>query len=188
MVQAICTFLDFLFLAHLPIQSSKTLDLLDHALQAFHDHMAIFVDLGIRKDFNIPKLHACQHYKSSIKLFGSTDNYDTQYMECLHKIFSKDPYWRSNKKDELSQMTAFLERCEQVHQHTGYVHWRENSSIKAIKQAPIPTLTPHHHIKMAKRPTARSVSIEKLETDYRALQFREAFMRFVIQWQRPGIR
>ena len=188
MVRAIRAFLDFLFLARLPIQSSKTLDLLDHALQAFHDHMAIFVDLGIRKDFNIPKLHACRHYKSSIKLFGSTDNYDTQYTECLHKIFSKDPYRKTNKKDELSQMTALLERREQVHQHKGYVHWRKNGSVKAIKRDPIPTLTPRRRIKMAKRPTAHSVSIEKLETDYGASQFHEAFLRFVIQWQRPGIR
>jgi hypothetical protein len=133
MVWAIRVFLDFLYLAHLPIQLSKTLDLLDCVLQALHDDMAIFIDLGIRKDFNIPKLHVCRHYKSSIKLFGSTDNYDTQYTESLHKIFSKDPFWASNKKDELQQMMALLERQEQVHQHTGYVHLREKGSIKATK-------------------------------------------------------
>ena len=86
------------------------------------------------------------------------------------------------------QMTALLERREQVHQHTGYVHWRENGTIKAPKWDPIPTLTPPHLIKMAKRPTTGSVSIKKLETDYSALRFHEAFARFVIQWQRPGIR
>ena len=188
MIQAVRTFLDFLYLACLPIQSSKTLDLLDCALRAFHDNMTIFVDLGIRKNFNILKLHACQHYKSSIKLFGSTDNYDTQYTESLHKIFSKEPYHKSNKKDELVQMTALLERREQVHQHTGYIHWQENSTIKATKRNPIPTLTPPRLIKMAKRPTTGSVSIEKLEMDYSALGFCEAFARFMIQWQRPGIR
>ena len=92
MVWAVRTFLNFLYLACLLIQSSKTLDLLDQALQAFHNNIKIFIDLGIRKNFNIPKLHSCHHYKSSIKLFGSTDNYDTQYTEGLHKPFSKDPY------------------------------------------------------------------------------------------------
>ena len=85
-------------------------------------------------------------------------------------------------------MMALLERQEQVHQHTGYVHWQENGTIKATKQDPIPTLTPCHHIKMAKWPTARSVSIKKLEMDYGASQFHEAFAQFVIQWQQPGIR
>ena len=188
MIWAIHTFLDFLYLARLPIQSSKTLNLLDYALQAFHDDMAIFINLGIRKDYNIPKLHACRNYKSSIKLFGSTDNYDTQYTESLHKIFSKDPFRASNKKDKLQQMMALLEHREQVHQHTGYVHWWEKGSIKATKQDPIPTLTPRRRIKMAKRPTACSVSIENLEIDYGASQFCEAFMRFVIQWQQLGIR
>lgn len=41
---------------------------------------------------------------------------------------------------------------------------------------------------MAKRPSARSVSIEQLEMDYGASQFCDAFARFVIQWQRPTIR
>ena len=45
MVQAIRTFLDFLYLARLPIQSSKTLDLLDQALQAFHDNIKIFISV-----------------------------------------------------------------------------------------------------------------------------------------------
>ena len=48
--------------------------------------------------------------------------------------------------------------------------------------------TTPHLIKMAKRPTTGSVSIEKLETDYGASRFHEAFARFVIQWQRAGIR
>ena len=188
MVRAIRAFLDFMYLARLPIQSSKTLDLLDKALQAFHDNIKIFVDLGIRTNFNIPKLHSCRHYKPSIKLFGSTDNYDTQYTEGLHRPFAKNLYRATNKKDELPQMTSLLERLEQVHQHTGYIHWREQGTIRTTKRDPIPTLTPHRHIKMTKRPSARSVSIEQLETNYGASQFREAFARFVVQWQRPTIR
>jgi hypothetical protein len=175
MVRAICAFLDFMYLARLPIQSSKTLNLLDQAQQAFHNNIKIFVDLGIRTNFNIPKLHSCHHYKPSIKLFGSTDNYDTQYTEGLHRPFAKNLYRATNKKDELLQMTSLLEQLEQVHQHTGYIHWQEQGTIRTTKRDPIPTLTPHRRIKMTKRPSACSVSTEQLETDYGTSQFREAF-------------
>ena len=190
MVQAVRAFLDFLYLTRLPIQSSKTLRSLHHALQAFHMNMTIFIDLGIRKNFNIPKLHACRHYESLIRLFGSTDNYDTQYTERLHKDFAKKPSRATNMRDELLQMAVWLERQEQVHQHAGYVHWLEQGGIRgtAITRDHIPNLKPHCCIKMSKAPTVYSVSIEKLETDYGALRFRETFARFVVQWQQPGIR
>ena len=130
MIWTICAFLDFLYLACLPIQSSKSLSSLRQALKAFHENMTIFVNLWIWKNFNIPKFHACRHYESSIRLFGSTDNYDTQYMECLHKDFSKKPSRASNMRDKLPQMTAWLEWQEQAHQHVGYVHWLEQGGIQ----------------------------------------------------------
>ena len=178
MIHVIHAFLDFLYLAHLPIHSSKTLSSLNQTLQAFHENVTIFIDLDIRKHFNIPKFHVCQHYESSIRLYGSTDNYDTQHTEHLHK-FSKELYQASNKRDELPQMMAMLAQQEQVHQHIGYVHWRQQGSIQVGTQDPIPNLQPHHCIKMTKRPSAYSVSIEKLETDYGTSRFRNAFVQFI---------
>ena len=189
MVRAIRAFLDFLYLACLPSQTTKTLILLRQALQAFHENKAIFVDLGIQWNFNIPKIHACRHYESLIRLFGSTDNFNTQYTECLHKDFLKKPSRATNMRDELPQMTVWLEQQEQVHQHAGYVHWLEQGGIQAATTcSPIPNLKPHHCIKMSKDPTVYSVSIEKLETDYGASRFRETFAQFIVQWQQPGIR
>ncbi|KAJ6620888.1 hypothetical protein B0H10DRAFT_1791013, partial [Mycena sp. CBHHK59/15] len=54
-----------------------TLAHLENALQRFHDNKSIFVDLGIRDDFNLPKLHFCRHYITYIKFFGTMDNYNT---------------------------------------------------------------------------------------------------------------
>ena len=60
------------------------------ALDAFHDNKQIFIDLDIQEQFNLPKLNACTHYIASIKLFGTTDNYDTQYTEQLHIDLAKE--------------------------------------------------------------------------------------------------
>jgi hypothetical protein len=58
--------LDFLYFAQYPIHTNKTLDLMDAALEHFHENKAIFCDLGICNSFNIPKLHWACHYTSAI--------------------------------------------------------------------------------------------------------------------------
>ena len=116
--------LDFLYYAQYPTHTSGTLDLLDKALKSFHANKQIFVDLGIQAHFWLLKLHSLDHYRCVIEMFGTTDNYNTQYTERLHINFAKDAYRTSNKKDELSQMTAWLERHEKVQHHEKYVQWR----------------------------------------------------------------
>lgn len=81
LLRAVCGLLDFLYLVQYPCHSSETLPLLDEALTLFHDNKQIFVDLGIRNHFNLPKLHATRHYISMIRFFGTTDNYNTEYTE-----------------------------------------------------------------------------------------------------------
>ncbi|KAG1760406.1 hypothetical protein EDD22DRAFT_980615 [Suillus occidentalis] len=109
LLQAVRGLLDFLYLAQYPCHSSDTLSLLNKALALFHDNKQIFVDLGIHNNFNLPKLHVTQHYASMIHLYGTTDNYNTEYMECLHIDFTKDAYCATNHKDEFAQMTWWLE-------------------------------------------------------------------------------
>jgi hypothetical protein len=76
--------LDFLYLAEYPVHTTESLTTLDDALDSFHKNKDIFVELGIWQSFNIPKLHSLQHYSGAIKLFGTTDNYNTQVIEHLH--------------------------------------------------------------------------------------------------------
>ncbi|KAI1788558.1 hypothetical protein LXA43DRAFT_1063534 [Ganoderma leucocontextum] len=85
-----------------PSHTSETLSLLHGALERFHANKAVFVDLGIRMNFMIPKLHSFDHYGDSIKLFGTTDNYDTQYTEHLHIDSAKDVYRAHQKKRKIS--------------------------------------------------------------------------------------
>ena len=84
LVRAVHALLDFLYLAQYPVHTDETLELLDEALDRFRANREIFVELGIRDGFNIPKLHFACHYVELIKLFGTTDNFNTEHTECLH--------------------------------------------------------------------------------------------------------
>ena len=110
------------------MHTDETLELLDDALARFHSAKEIFVDLGIRESFNIPKLHFVQHYVMFIRLYGTTDNFDTAYTERLHIDFAKHAYAATNHKDEFTQMAKWLERKEKIFRHEQYLKWQEDGS------------------------------------------------------------
>ena len=156
LVRATRALLDFLYIAQYPTQTSETLSMLDTALATFHENKAVFVDLGIRSHFRLPKLHSLDHYRQSIELFGTTDNYDTQYSERLHIDMAKDAYRATNRKDELSQMTIWLERKEKIQRHEKHIEWRlsqlaaaqgnrepPSRSTSAVHAAPLPAPSTH---------------------------------------------
>ncbi|KIJ63535.1 hypothetical protein HYDPIDRAFT_66918, partial [Hydnomerulius pinastri MD-312] len=113
--------LDFLYLAQYPCLSEETLELVDDALTHFHNNKAIFVDLGIRSSFELPKLHSLRHYVYMVRCFWTTDNYTTAYTERLHIDLTKDAYRATNHKDEYFQMTVWLERKEKMLYHNNYI-------------------------------------------------------------------
>jgi hypothetical protein len=80
------------------------------ALARFHADKDIFIELGVHSHFNIPKLHFAIHYVHLIKLFGTTDNFNTEYTEHLHIDLAKDAYAATNRKDKYPQMTVWLTR------------------------------------------------------------------------------
>lgn len=102
--------LDFLYLAQYKAHRSTTLGDMDAALRKFHANKNIFVDLGVRARFQLPKLHNAGHYRYSIELFGTTENYNTQTTERLHIDYTKDAYNASNTRNAFAQMTKWLER------------------------------------------------------------------------------
>ncbi|KAG2158664.1 uncharacterized protein EDB93DRAFT_1237945 [Suillus bovinus] len=146
--------------------------LLDEALDLFYENKLIFIDLGIRINFNLPKLHA----------FGSTDNYNTEYTERLHIDLAKDAYCAMNHKDEFAQMTHWLERKEKVLRHQKYVSWRLAGSheLDPYHSHP-PDMTFSRKQVMVKHPSAKSVSLETLATDYGATHFRDALACYIAQ-------
>jgi hypothetical protein len=141
LVRATCALLDFLYLAQYLVHSSRTLEQLQAALTCFHDNKQVFDDLGIRESWEIPKLHFVSHYVALIKTLGTVDNFNTEYTECLHIDLAKNAYKATNHRDELPQMTIWLERREKSR------NMRKKSSGILMAVLPlIPIYLFYHHL------------------------------------------
>ncbi|KAJ7212297.1 hypothetical protein GGX14DRAFT_534532 [Mycena pura] len=163
LVRAVRTILDFLYHSEYPIHSSETVTLLTADLERFHGNKSIFVELGIRDHFNLPKLH---------NLFGTLDNFNTEHTERLHINFTKDAYRATNRKNKYTQMTIWLERREKILHHKKFVRWR-------LAGSPSPTLTKH--------PSAYGVNFAALADRYGAEFFQDVFARFVVAFKNPTV-
>jgi hypothetical protein len=186
LVACIRSFLDFLYLARYPSHSDETLKQMENALDAFHLNKGIFIDLGIRENFHLPKLEALNHYITSIKLFGTLDNCDTEYTERLHIDLTKNAYRASNHKDEYPQMTLWLDRKEKMLRHEKFIHWRLSGNSSSIP--PLPSLLRFpRELKMTKKEST-SAHISDLSTTYNVRFFIDALTRFVAQRKFPTLR
>ena len=185
-IRAVRSLLDFLYLAQYPSHTTHTLTRLNDALASFHDNKHIFIELGVREHFEIPKLHSLTHYSESIKLFGTTDNYNTEQSERLHIDFTKDAYRALNRKDEYSQMTTWLERREKVQHHHLFVNWRLAGQPTMSSNDPIQNPL-HVHIKMTKHPSRKAVTLDALTLEYGAIDFADALADFVIHHNNPEL-
>ncbi|KAF8952951.1 hypothetical protein BDZ97DRAFT_1992200 [Flammula alnicola] len=173
LLRAVRGMLDFLYLAKYPVHTTETLDELEKSLEMFNTNRQIFVDLGIHVDFNFPKGHFTGHYRYLIELYGTADNFNTEYTERLHINLAKDAYRSTNSKDEYPQMTAWLDRREQVLLHDKFIQ-RRLSVADNIHQPCTST-----------RPSVYGVSLETIKTSYGASQFEAALSRLVVHVQHP---
>lgn len=188
LVAAVRGLLDFVYRAQYPLHSTETLRSLDNARLQFHANKDIFVDLGIRTHFNFPKLHAMDHYVRNITLFGTTDNYNTEYTERLHIDLAKDAYRSTNRKDEFSQMTLWLERKEKIIRHEKFVNWKHaGSPLPPIIENLNPGIVYERKLVMARNPTRKATKFTTLETDYGAAFFRDALSRYLVQLMNPDL-
>ncbi|KAF9455627.1 hypothetical protein BDZ94DRAFT_1286081 [Collybia nuda] len=161
LIRSLCALLDFLYLAQYPIHTSETLKAMESALQHFHDN---------------------KH------LFGTTDNFNTEYTERLHIDLAKDAYAATNHKDEYPQMTMWLERKEKIARHEKYIKWRlEGSPVPTSVDWLPPGLDLNRTLHMAKYPTVHSAPIERIESQYHATHFCAAFACFVVLTNEPNV-
>jgi Plavaka transposase len=188
LLRAVRALLDFLYLAQLPSHTTDTIHRLNDSVTRFHQNKDIFVELGSREHFNIPKFHSLLHYASSITLFGATDNYSTEQTERLHIDFAKEAYRATNHKDELSQMTTWLVRREKVQQHSAFVKWQhEDHEQTNPTRTPIgPPRPDMRSLKMTLHPSVKSVSFDVLASSYGALDFLDALADFIAHLNHPG--
>ncbi len=187
-VRAVRAILDFMYLAQYPSHTTNTLNCLEASLARFHDNKDAFIDLGVCKNFLILKLHSLLHYKSSITLFGTTDNYNTEQSEWLHIDLAKDVYCVTNHKDEYTQMTAWLVRCEKIHVHAAFIKWWQWSDLAPTQNlVPIGLLQAQpQYPKMTRHPSIKAVSFEALAENYGAVEFQDALADYIAQANHPG--
>ena len=105
MVQTMCAFLEFCYIARRDIHDTHSLSALDNALQRFHQHREIFRESGVRsKGFNLPRQHSLIHYRKLIHAFGAPNGLCSSITESKHIKAVKEPWQRSNRFEALSQM------------------------------------------------------------------------------------
>ena len=63
MVRALSAFLEFCYLVHRLQIDEDVLIKIDAAIERYHIEHEIFVECGLRSDFNLPHQHALLHYR-----------------------------------------------------------------------------------------------------------------------------
>ena len=188
LIRAVRALMDFLFLAQYESHTSDTIAELQSCLGRFHENKEVFIDLRARQNFELPKLHSLLHYASSIRLFGTTDNYNTEQMEHLHIDLAKDAYRAMNCKDEFSQMTKWLERREKIFQRSTFVVQLEHGHQSSSPRNNIgPPRACPRQVKMARTPERRQVIFDALAMNYGALDFQDMLAEFIAQLNHPGV-
>ncbi|KAF8573103.1 hypothetical protein K439DRAFT_1274584, partial [Ramaria rubella] len=119
-LEAAHTVLDFIYLAQYASHSTTTLKQLQESLTRFHTHKEIFIAHNIHEHFQIPKIHAMEHYVVSIKSRGTADGFNTELPEWLHIDFAKIGYCASSRRDYIIQMTKWITRQEKIHVFSAY--------------------------------------------------------------------
>ncbi|KIY60854.1 hypothetical protein CYLTODRAFT_405817 [Cylindrobasidium torrendii FP15055 ss-10] len=122
-VVAVRVILDFIYLAQYTSHNAHTLKYMDDCLDAWRKNKGVFISVEVRTDFNIPKVHSLRHYVQSIRLFGTTNNYNTEMFERLHIEYAKKGWRASNHRDEYPQMTRWITRQETVHAFERFLGW-----------------------------------------------------------------
>ncbi|KAI0076769.1 hypothetical protein K474DRAFT_1597442 [Panus rudis PR-1116 ss-1] len=182
--------IDFIYYAQFQLHTSKTLRGLEEALHIFHQHKTVFVSLGIRKHFNIPRIHSMLHYLASIRLFGSLDGYNTELSERLHIDFAKHAYLAGNHKDFIAQMTVWLRRHEAMDLRSAFLEWLAKREKAAQAEIAIRRLTvqqvdssmassPPASLRLAKRCHWPHRTLSQLQDQHGATCFLLALRRYV---------
>jgi Plavaka transposase len=174
--------IDFIYFSQLHSHTTKTLSSLRQSLETFHRHKNIFIELGIREHFNIPKLHNIQHYIDAIYSLGSADGYNTELPERLHIDYAKTAYLASNKRDFVEQMAIWLQRQEAILLRSAYLAWCHpipHEDLSDTEEHEVLVSHPSKHWKVAKNPPFANVSIDYIETHHQLSNFLQVVTSFI---------
>lgn len=131
-MEAARALLEFIYYAQFQLHTDHSLAAMQAALDAFHEHKDVFIRLGIREHFNIPKIHSMQHYVDMIRRLGTADGYNTELPERLHIDYAKAAYHASNKRDFFKQMALWLQRQEAIFLFQKFIDWKKGRAANSI--------------------------------------------------------
>ena len=113
-VRTISTFLEFCYLVCRSQIDESVLDELDATTERFHKERKIFIELGIRDDFLLPRQHSLKHYRSLIQMFGAPNGLCSSITESKHTKAVKEPWRRSSRNEPLGQMLLTNQRLDKL--------------------------------------------------------------------------
>uniref|UniRef100_D8Q251 Uncharacterized protein n=3 Tax=Schizophyllum commune (strain H4-8 / FGSC 9210) TaxID=578458 RepID=D8Q251_SCHCM len=161
--------LDFIYYAQYSSHDDQSLREMQAALDAWETNKQYFISAEVRSHLNIPKFHSLLHYVESIRLLGSTDNYNTEMFERLHIDFAKKGWRASNKRDAFPQMTAWLERQEKIAAFETFIDATVPSPPSANELA-LPSKAKNVAVRIAKHPN-KVVTLASIEATHNAPGF-----------------
>ncbi|KAN0103980.1 hypothetical protein V8E52_011444, partial [Russula decolorans] len=195
-LKAVRATIDFIYYVQYQSHTDITLARMGEALDAFHSHKDVFIELRPNEDFNIPKVHSMLHYLDSICSLGSADGYNSESPEQHHIDYAKEAYHASNGVDYITQMTKWLQRQEAVDRHSAYLDWvlaeaAEPMSPSHGMQDPglfTPSgIIPGHAYRLQKTCPFPSLPVNRLMSTFGALDFVPAFQAFLTE-HKPDLR
>ncbi|KZP07929.1 hypothetical protein FIBSPDRAFT_914383 [Athelia psychrophila] len=113
-VCAVRAFTDFCYLARRNIHNTESLNKMDEVLAEFHEHRKIFIELGIRVHFNLPRQHSGRHWTKLIREFGAPNGLCSSITESKHIKAVKKPWRRSSRYRALQQMLYTNQRMDKL--------------------------------------------------------------------------
>ena len=128
-IRAVRAVIDFISYARFEVHTERSLENMDRAWSAIHETKKIFLELGIRTGFNIPKFHSMIHYVPAVRSHGSLDGYNTESPERLHIDFAKVPFRAGNRRDYTAQMATWMSRNDAVQRHEMFLRWAKGNGI-----------------------------------------------------------
>ncbi|KAI0081369.1 hypothetical protein K474DRAFT_1759598 [Panus rudis PR-1116 ss-1] len=183
---------DFIYYAQFQVHTDVTLDRLREALEAFHANKEVFVRLGIREHFNIPKLHSLLHYLEYIRSRGCLDGFNTELSERLHIDFAKEGFRAGNHHDYVACMIIWLVRQEKINLRERYLDWlfRQEHEDELSAEGDDSNARPQDTLTAEAGPSQLEpvfkcaflrLDLETLKVRHGALQFHNAMYRFISQ-------
>ena len=114
MIHALCTFLNFCYLAHCDIFNTQSLIAMQDTLNCFHQYQEIFLSSGVCWSFNLPWQHSLKHFIQMIQVFGTPNGLCSSIAESKHIKAIKKPYQQSSHYEALGQMLLINQHLDKL--------------------------------------------------------------------------